>query len=257
VVPAVHAANRSYRCLFPGDRLAARARDLESLSASAIRHRRLYRALARGDAGAKPFDGLRAGPQCARATGFLACRTRSSSTGGLGAGTHAARVWLWRSPRTAAGCYGCAVAPHHTAVAREHPSHRHFRRACDPGAPSPGVRQWLPAPLRAIRLDRAHRILGRDARRDFRGAGDARRRRRAHLGDFSHRLGRRNRAWRGRPCARRTAARRCELCRGRAARLDPRRAGTPIRPYAARWHRRALPRRPLPRPAAQAVRLPS
>ena len=58
--------------------------------------------------------------------------------------------------------------------------------------------------------------------------------------------------WRAR--AWRRAAGGGEFRRGRAARLDAGRHRHPVRPHAADRHRRALSRRSLPRPAAQAVR---
>ena len=231
-------------------RAAARAGDLERLSAAAIRHRRLSGALVRGHAGAQPRRRLRphssiAGAplafwpvlllQAALTVWVLALMLRAHGFG--------------RRPLLLLGIVAALSVFTTLPWLTAHPAHRHLRRARRARALSAAA-----ARRRAARAASASALIALIA---FSAA--------THSATFAVLLAllvaaalgaagrpqahaaRRHRPRRHRARARRRDGARRQLRGGRAARLDAGRLRALVRPHAAGRHRHALSRRPLPR----------
>src|SRR5262245_22545125 len=114
----------------------ARAGVVERLSAAAVRHRRVSRALVRRLSRAQPLHGVRAFSPRRGRTSFLARAPPAGRMHGLGDFAGAAGVRTWRRTVALGHCCCRSRVCHGIAIPRQHAADRHFCRACGPFAAS-------------------------------------------------------------------------------------------------------------------------
>ena len=141
----------------------ARTGAVEWLSAAAIRHRRVSRALVRGLPRAEPFDGIRALSPHRGGSSFLARARPAGRMHDLGNLAGAARVRTWHRAMALGRHYCRPFATHCIAGAEQHAADRHFYRGGRPFASSCYLSSLGPSARRAPWAVLAHCLCRGDA----------------------------------------------------------------------------------------------